>query len=628
MKPIVYSKAPLESLAIDNKVIEEVIQKLSKEEVALHPSLKKQLVQEGLHGADFNKTLESIGGGKIVAGEMNILEAIILAEGRPPLFVKNDQYEIPKVEELKNRLAPYQDKLNTAIKSVARIDVSNHPNFDYFGTAWMIDEDIMITNRHVAGLFAYRHGHSFYIRTDPFGKSLNTKVDFREEYQQSLPPIEIRVKSVLHIEPAGSNHPDVAILQVERDRRLPDPIKITANLPLPFEDISVIGYPAKDGFRNDASIMRSLFGDIYQVKRLSPGKVAAVLDDHFIFAHDCTTLGGSSGSVVIRNLTGEALGLHFGGSFMENNFAVTGHAILNLLGKVKSSTTVNLPMPHSLNEEAPPTAKELKNRKGYNPDFLGEKVPLPDMIDGHQDIVAPLVNSSSTELKYLHFSVKLHKKRKMAIYTACNIDGSKWFHIPRATDRWYFDPRIDREYQAGNDLYKWNNLQRGHLVRRLDPAWGDSRAMAVQGIEDTFYWTNCTPQHEKFNPRSWLRLEEYVLDNAINHDLKVSVFTGPVFRHRDKRYRGHQIPQDYWKILTFMNMKKGRLSATSYLLSQSEFMDDLEFAYGAYKTYQVPIQKIINLTNIDFDYLKQYDPLSINETLSYLEIFDNTEMIL
>src|SRR5262249_57348585 len=38
--------------------------------------------------------------------------------------------------------------------------------------------------------------------------------------------------------------------------------------------------------------------------------------------HDCTTLGGNSGSVVFDLKGGKAVGLHFAGLYQESNFAV------------------------------------------------------------------------------------------------------------------------------------------------------------------------------------------------------------------------------------------------------------------------------------------------------------------
>src|SRR5262249_1075036 len=38
--------------------------------------------------------------------------------------------------------------------------------------------------------------------------------------------------------------------------------------------------------------------------------------------HDCTTLGGNSGSVLLDLENGVAVGLHYAGLYQENNFAV------------------------------------------------------------------------------------------------------------------------------------------------------------------------------------------------------------------------------------------------------------------------------------------------------------------
>ncbi|MDH3638387.1 MAG: DNA/RNA non-specific endonuclease, partial [Gammaproteobacteria bacterium] len=373
------------------------------------------------------------------------------------------------------------------------------------------------------------------------------------------------------------------------------------------------------------------------VKRLSPGRVSGINAESFIFSHDCTTLGGNSGSALIRPATGEAVGLHFSGSFLDNNFAVTSVKIQERLHRLGDNLFVPGSSPlvgdrqpgvvQPSDEAEVPTADELGQRTGYDADFLGAEVSLPgiaERISG--DIAYP--EPGAPELKYTNFSVCMHAKRKFAAYTACNIDGGRWFHIPRQRDRWFYDPRLDRAVQVGNELYRNNKLQRGHLVRRLDPAWGDDREQAEQAIKDTYFWTNCTPQHERFNPRSWLELERYVLDNAIAHELKVSVFTGPVFRDTDKSYRDHRIPEDYWKVLAIVRADTGQLSVTAYLLSQSEFVDHLEFVYGGFHTYQVPLNKILELTGIEFTGLSRFDPLSRIESIPFVEIHSGADLVL
>jgi endonuclease G len=201
----------------------------------------------------------------------------------------------------------------------------------------------------------------------------------------------------------------------------------------------------------------------------------------------------------------------------------------------------------------------------------------------------------------------MNKARKLAFFTAVNIDGARLQALKRAADRWFFDPRIDREFQMGPEVYSKNDLDRGHLVRRLDPVWG---SRAAEANEDTFHFTNCSPQHKNLNQKTWQELEDYILRNADVHNLRVSVFTGPVFRADDMLYRDKfQIPAEFWKVVVMVK-QDGKLSATAYLQTQKNLIIDLEFAFGEYKTYQVPVTRIEALTGLDFGKLRNFDPLA------------------
>jgi len=47
--------------------------------------------------------------------------------------------------------------------------------------------------------------------------------------------------------------------------------------------------------------------------------------------HDCTTLGGNSGSVAFDYTGGQAVGLHFGGSYLKANYAVPASVVAERL---------------------------------------------------------------------------------------------------------------------------------------------------------------------------------------------------------------------------------------------------------------------------------------------------------
>jgi endonuclease G, mitochondrial len=281
------------------------------------------------------------------------------------------------------------------------------------------------------------------------------------------------------------------------------------------------------------------------------------------------------------------------------------------------------------------------DRQGYDPQFLGaevEAVPLPALSAELVPLAA--INGLATGepryvLPYHHFSVVLNKQRGLAFYTAANIDGASGFRLRRERDRWSFDPRVPQDQQTGEQVYRDNSLDRGHLVRRLDPAWGPSTGAAKLANDDTFHFTNCTPQHHDFNAGQtlWAGLEDYILDNADNRNFRVSVFTGPVLAADDDPYRGVQLPRQFWKVVAMVK-QDGALSATAYLLSQEQLIKGLEiapeaFSYGAYRTYQVPVHHIQDLTGLSFETLADADPLGRQEaTISAREVRRPQELLL
>jgi Trypsin-like peptidase domain len=96
--------------------------------------------------------------------------------------------------------------------------------------------------------------------------------------------------------------------------------------------VAVIGYPAHDS-RNDAADQQRLFDGIYNVKRLAPGRITAVVAEDLVH-HDATTLGGNSGSVVLDLDSGKAFGLHYGGIEGRRNEAVQAPRLTTILQHV------------------------------------------------------------------------------------------------------------------------------------------------------------------------------------------------------------------------------------------------------------------------------------------------------
>lgn len=261
---------------------------------------------------------------------------------------------------------------------------------------------------------------------------------------------------------------------------------------------------------------------------------------------------------------------------------------------------------------------DYSTRRGYSRRFLGKsaslQVPLPD----YSKHVARLsinqrpMGGPPHVLDYHHFSTVHHKQRRIALFTAVNIDGRNHHWLEREKDAWYFDPRIPRAEQLGNDFYARNRLDRGHLVRRLDPAWGPNESAAKVANDDTFHFTNCSPQHERFNQNqsTWAGVEDLLLEKAVDEERRMSVFTGPVLRANDRSYRDAQLPSRYWKVVALAGAH-GKLIAAAFVLSQRSLLSDLEadFDAGTFRTFQVRVQDVERLTELSFGRLRDCDVL-------------------
>ncbi|WP_426367312.1 trypsin-like serine peptidase [Streptomyces sp. E-08] len=247
------------------------------------------------------------------------VEAIVLLEGRPAILVQRQDFAAQHDEWAV--LEPQRPAIRESLVRVGRVEVTGHPSLDWIGTAFMVGPRTVMTNRHVAAEFSRFEGEQWTLE---FGMS--ARVDPAEELPVAgAPPgpsVAYEITDVIGV------HPDVdmALLRVEPSAEdgLPTPLAVAADAPasLPGRPVYVIGYPAWDGRRNEPESMRRIFMDVYNVKRLQPGTATEFVPGGLVMKHDCSTLGGNSGSPVFDLTDHRVLGLHFGGRYGTGNFAV------------------------------------------------------------------------------------------------------------------------------------------------------------------------------------------------------------------------------------------------------------------------------------------------------------------
>jgi len=242
-------------------------------------------------------------------------EAIILMFGRPAILIQDGRFFPPPTpwEKLEDK----RDAIQATFASVGRIEVTGHPRYKWVGTGFLVFDDVVLTNRHVVKEFARPVGGSRW----EFERGMKARIDFGEEFGSAF------AREFPFTEIVGVHEDvDLALLRVAKKaarRSLPSPLVVDAD-PRRVKkgrEVYVVGYPAADPGRNDPEVMARIFANIFEVKRLQPGTIRRRQGQ--LFQHDCSTLGGNSGSCILDLEKVTVIGLHFQGTYLKSNTAIT-----------------------------------------------------------------------------------------------------------------------------------------------------------------------------------------------------------------------------------------------------------------------------------------------------------------
>jgi endonuclease G len=304
---------------------------------------------------------------------------------------------------------------------------------------------------------------------------------------------------------------------------------------------------------------------------------------------------------------------------------------------------VEKPQPEEFGEEIT-IDQNWTNRMGYDPNFLETSIPLPKLSQSMKNNTVEVPpqfrkNNEKYTLNYHHYSIAMNKKRRCAWFSAAVIDGKNFQDFKRGKDKWFLDPRIDSKFQMGEELYAAKNTDRGHLTRFKDLSWGLGDAgmdEAVKATNDSFHFTNCSLQLDGFNQGKdrWQGLELFLLEKfARKNERKMVVFSGPVLKNSDPKYRNQsmdytaRIPLAYWKVCC-LRREDGSLSATAFTLGQEDITDlpGFEEVFDV-AAAQVTLADLKDLTGLDFGPLMQHDHFASSGQPGALEVSGTTRKV-
>jgi endonuclease G len=278
---------------------------------------------------------------------------------------------------------------------------------------------------------------------------------------------------------------------------------------------------------------------------------------------------------------------------------------------------------------------DYKNRPGYDSMFLDPndpdfEVPVPTVHSSRDDELLKDGGGKPLVLKYHHFELVMNRSRYLQMWSAANVDYDPTVKTSGnrksfGADKWIADPRIPGELQLMDaEFYKpAGNIDRGHIVRREDNAWGETDEQIEFANSDTFHWTNCTPQHEAFNQSApgrndstyigmkglWGDFENHVQKNLTGEDTRACILAGPVLDESDPSkdfgFGEIQYPLRFWKVIAVPTAQDGtrKLSVFGFVLSQRDVVKKFGievFRPGKFEKYQTSLATITEMTGVEF----------------------------
>ena len=113
-------------------------------------------------------------------------ESIIMRRERPVLAIKENVTQLVFVDEAESeiwraRLSQAKPLLDDAIRAVGRVNLTGG-QLDWVGTGWLVAENVIVTNRHVAWEFAERGGDGFTFKMGLNGQ-IAADIDFLQEIE-------------------------------------------------------------------------------------------------------------------------------------------------------------------------------------------------------------------------------------------------------------------------------------------------------------------------------------------------------------------------------------------------------------------------------------------------------------
>jgi endonuclease G len=197
----------------------------------------------------------------------------------------------------------------------------------------------------------------------------------------------------------------------------------------------------------------------------------------------------------------------------------------------------------------------------------------------------PAIKPNEVIVKHLAYTLSFNIKHEQANWVAYKLTAAETHKTVNRSK--FFKPDLAiKTGSATNEDYEGSGYDRGHLAPAADMSWSEKT------LEESFFYSNMSPQVPGFNRGIWKKLEELVRQWAIDNQ-DIYVVTGPVLENNLPTIGTDKVsvPRYYYKVI--LDYTEPELKGIGFILPNASSTLPLQ-------NFAVTIESVEHLTGINF----------------------------
>lgn len=217
--------------------------------------------------------------------------------------------------------------------------------------------------------------------------------------------------------------------------------------------------------------------------------------------------------------------------------------------------------------------------------FLSSSIVFAQQVSRIANLELPLPSKQDVIITHLGYTLSYNEQHEQANWVAYELTAAETQKVVGRSNNFRMDGDI-KTGSATNADYKGFGYDRGHLAPAGDMGW------SIQAMEESFFYSNMSPQVQGFNRGIWKKLEERVRCWAVDNQ-SVYVVTGPILKNNLPFIGSNKVsvPLYYYKVI--LDYSQPELKGIGFILTNASSSLPLQ-------NFAVPIDSVEHITGIDF----------------------------